>query len=240
MLAKFSVSLIFIFLLVCFLGSVQASQKSNVNTIVFDFGGVIAKSDHSEVVEFIAKSLNISLKDAAEALVELKVQSTQGISDEDFWLVYTNSKGIKLPDNWIDQLNDAKFHSLRIIPGMVDLVKELQKQGYQTALLSNVRKSQAQIKSQLGYYELFHPALFSYEIGVCKPDPKAYQILLDRLRLSAESVLFIDNKLVNVEAAKQFGIDGILFIDTNHLIADLKQRSIEISLSDQSSFPAKK
>ncbi len=212
--------------------SYAAQHKTQIKSIVFDFGGVIAKSNHDEIAQFIANSLNLSVEEAVEASVELKKQMTQGVKEGDFWITYANSKGKTLPKDWMDQLNEARFRSLKTIPGMVSLVKNLQNQGFQTALLSNVRQSQAQIKSKLGYYELFEPVLFSYEIGVSKPDPKAYSILLERLKLPPEVVLFIDNKASNIEAAKAAGMDAILFIDAQQLIRELKQRGIEVSLSD--------
>lgn len=230
MLAKFSYMFFIFFCLAGISGHVQAMQQTKIKAIVFDFGGVIAKSDHDEIANFIAKSLDISPQEATAASLQLKQQLLQGENEVNYWQVYANSKGKKLPDHWMDQLNEARFQSLKVIPGMVDLVKELKKQGFQTALLSNVRKSQAEIKSKLGYYELFQPALFSYEIGANKPDLKAYRILLDRLQLPPESILFIDNKLPNIEAAKSLGMDAIQFDNTDQLIKDLKQRGIEISL----------
>lgn len=228
MLTRFSYIFFLIFCLAGFSSQLQAEQKAKIKAVVFDFGGVIAKSDHNEIANFIAKTLHISPNEALESLAELKKKSSEIENEQDFWLAYANSKGIKLPDNWLEKLNETRFQSLKVMPGMIDLVKDLQKQGYQTALLSNVRKSQAQIKRQLGYYELFHPTIFSYEIGVSKPDPKAYYILLDQLKMPPEVVLFIDNKLPNVEVAKSIGMDAIQYVNTDQLIKELKQRGIEV------------
>jgi putative hydrolase of the HAD superfamily len=234
MLAKFSYILFFIFCLSGLSNPIQAAQQGKIKVVVFDFGGVIAKSDYHELANFIAKSLGISQEEALEEIAKFKKQETQGVKELDFWLDFANSNNIKLPNDWLDQLNAARLHSIKVIPGMIELVKDLQKQGFQTALLSNVRESQAQIKRKLGYYELFDPALLSYEIGVKKPDPKAFYILLDRLKTSPDTVLFIDNKPLNIETAKSLGMDVIQFINTNQLIEELKQRGIEISLPTQS------
>lgn len=53
----------------------------------------------------------------------------------------------------------------------------------------------------------------SYELGLLKPDAEIYKQVL-RLRLlkaKPEEVVFIDDKLKNVEAAKSIGINGIVF-----------------------------
>jgi putative hydrolase of the HAD superfamily len=152
----------------------------------------------------------------------------QNKAEPEFWVAYANKRGLTLPANWMEKLNDTRRNAIREIPGMIALVKELQRQGYQTALLSNIRESQAAIKRKLGYYNLFNPVLLSYEIGVRKPDPKAYQILLSKLQVAPQTVLFIDNQPVNVEAAKKLGMDGIVFTNRDQLAQELKKRGIEI------------
>jgi putative hydrolase of the HAD superfamily len=233
MLAKFSYFFLFLLCLAGFSSHLGAAQKSKIKAVVFDFGGVIAQSDHNEIDQFIATSLNLSPAEVADAKERLKKLPAQEREEEEaFWISYLNSKGKQLPNNWMEQLDEARFRAIKVIPGMVDLVKNLQQQGFRTALLSNVRKNRAQIKSKLGYYDLFHPVLFSYEIGVSKPDPQAYRILLDQLKLPPHEVLFIDNKLANVEAAKSAGMDAIHFINTQQLIEELKKRGIEVSASN--------
>lgn len=217
-----------LFLFIGIVGYLQAEQKQ-IKVIVFDFGSVITKTDKQSIIHFIAQSLHISPEEGEEAIHQLKQDTTQNKSEEEFWVAYANKKGMALPDRWNDKLSEVRFKAIKEMPGMISLVKELQRQGYQTALLSNVRESQAAIKRKLGYYHLFTPALLSYEIGVKKPDPKAYQILLSRLQVPPQAVLFIDNQQVNVEAAKKLGMDGIVFTGTSQLIQELKKRGIEVS-----------
>jgi len=218
-----------LFLIISTISSLQATEENKIKVVVFDFGSVIAKTDKQEVARFIAQSLHISESEALKAIEELKEHTVQGKAEQNFWIAYANAKGIILPNQWIEKLDEARLRALKEIPGMVKLVKDLQKQGYQTALLSNVRESQAAIKRKLGYYGLFDPILLSYQIGVRKPNPKAYEILLSTLKVPPQSVLFIDNQLKNVEAAKALGMDGVLFINRDELIQELNKRGVEIS-----------
>ena len=68
------------------------------------------------------------------------------------------------------------------------------------------------------------PVLLSYEIGVKKPNPEAFKILLQKLQLSASFVIFIDDRIENVEAAKNQGIDAILFVNPSQLKDELEKR----------------
>lgn len=225
-----------VLMLFCFIGlyrPLEGTQDQNrkVKAIVFDFGGVIAKTDRQQVAAFIAQSLNISQEEATKALEGLKENSLNDGIESDYWIAYTRSKQIRLPNDWLKQLNEVRLNALQEIPGMVELVKNLKKQGYQTALLSNVRKSQAQIKRKLGFYDLFHPTVLSYEVGLRKPDPKAYFLILEKLNLPPQAVLFIDNKPQNIEAAKTLGMDAILFENPKQLLDALKMRGITLTES---------
>lgn len=211
-----------------FSAPLDAGQPSTqIKAIVFDFGSVIAKTDRQKISDYISQSFNISEEESAKALLGLKENRQNDGAEMDYWLKFAKLKKKKLPDDWLLRLNEVRFNALEEVPGMVNLVKCLKKQGYQTALLSNVRKSQAQIKRKLGFYDLFHPVLLSYETGFRKPDPKAYKLLLKKLNLPPEQVFFIDNKVENVTAAKSLGMDAIQFVSPEQLIEALKQRGLQ-------------
>ena len=53
--------------------------------------------------------------------------------------------------------------------------------------------------------------MISGELGIAKPDPAIWQALLDRLRAPAGEVLFLDDRDVNVAAAREAGIRAFLW-----------------------------
>lgn len=61
-----------------------------------------------------------------------------------------------------------------------------------------------------------------------KPAAAFYQLLLDRYQVAAENALFIDDNIRNVLAAREFGIDSILFENPHQLKIELENRSIII------------
>ncbi|WP_068469750.1 HAD family hydrolase [Candidatus Protochlamydia phocaeensis] len=230
MASKYLFKVLTLLLVLVGLPSLHAQpQATSVKAIVFDFSGVIAKKDKGQIVQFVATSLSISPDHAQEALQNLKHCLKKGSNEEDFWQVYAQSIGRKLPANWLQQLDQARLKAIVEIPGMVNLVKNLQKNGFQTALLSNGGTSRARLKDQIDLYNLFHPVLLSSDIGIAKPNPKVFQILLDTLQLSANQVLLIDNKAENIQAAKKLGIDGIEFKNPDQLIQELDKRGIRVS-----------
>ncbi|MGC4987045.1 HAD family hydrolase [Streptomyces sp. DT193] len=67
--------------------------------------------------------------------------------------------------------------------------------------------------------ELVEQILYSHEIGVCKPDPRAFEMTRARLEVRAADCLFIDDYNVNVEAARAAGMQAHLFEDNERTFA---------------------
>ncbi|NEC10497.1 HAD family phosphatase [Streptomyces sp. SID7909] len=67
--------------------------------------------------------------------------------------------------------------------------------------------------------ELVEHIAYSHEIGVEKPDPRAFEAVCAALEVRPESCLFIDDLAVNVEAARAVGMQAHLFQDNARTIA---------------------
>lgn len=221
--------LIFIFCVSClFLNSANADQKTSIRVVVFDFGGVIAKADTTQMSAFLMKSFGINKDELSNALRNMQDFISKGGSEKEYWEQYALSKRLVLPNTWLDQWAAIIKKSITEIPETIAIVKALQNQGYQTAMLSDVTQYQAEIIRKMGYYDLFYPVLLSYEIGVKKPNPEAFKILLETLQKPASDVLFIDDRIENVEAAENLGIDSIQFSNPEQLKTDLEKRGFPL------------
>lgn len=62
--------------------------------------------------------------------------------------------------------------------------------------------------------------------GYIKPEPEIYEILLERYKLTPESLIFIDDRADNVAQAESMGINAIQFIDPDQLEAALKAYNV--------------
>jgi HAD superfamily hydrolase (TIGR01509 family) len=66
----------------------------------------------------------------------------------------------------------------------------------------------------------------SGSLGLTKPDPEAYLLCLRRLGFSPASTLFVDDKTVNVQGARQAGLDAFVYQDDNHFQQELAERGL--------------
>lgn len=97
------------------------------------------------------------------------------------------------------------------VEGMADLVREMKERGLNLYLLSNAGKDQPGYWNRIPGSKFFDGTVVSALEGCIKPDPKIYEILLDRYRLKPEECLFIDDVEENIRAAKELGMDVYLF-----------------------------
>ncbi|MFE1803224.1 HAD-IA family hydrolase [Streptomyces sp. NPDC059517] len=77
--------------------------------------------------------------------------------------------------------------------------------------------------ARYGFGELVEEILYSHEIGVCKPDPRAFDITCARLRVRPADCLFIDDYDVNIAAARAAGLRAHLFEDNERTITRIAE-----------------
>jgi len=107
-------------------------------------------------------------------------------------------------------------------------VKELKERGYKVWYLSNFsNKATTECAECLGFIPYTDGGILSFRDKVIKPDAAIYELLLKRFGLVAEESVFIDDTLVNVEAAEALGIHGIHFISKEQTEKELRDLGVE-------------
>jgi len=109
------------------------------------------------------------------------------------------------------------------IPG-IDHLLERVRQKYRVAFLSNSNEVHADV-IPIEFAALFRPDdrfLFSHRFKVAKPDPEIFQRALETLGTKAADVVFIDDLIENVLAAKSIGMQAFQFIDATAVTQELE------------------
>jgi epoxide hydrolase-like predicted phosphatase len=108
---------------------------------------------------------------------------------------------------------------------LIDRTRELRREGYKTALLTNNFAEVRQAwRTLLPVDELFDVVVDSSEVGMRKPDPAIFQHTLDLLSAEAERSVFLDDFAGNIAAAGRLGIKGVLVgADVNTAIRELNE-----------------
>ncbi len=195
--------------------------------IVFDFGSVMTSPSlkkREAAAHFIQETFHFTPEEYENVNREMQLCIVQGSTHEDFWVSYAKSKGIELPADWTKSLHSVMWDFLGVNLQMYALVHRLKEQKIRVGMLSNTTDYRSKLIRSFGLYEPFEPCLLSCEMGIRKPDLEAYRLLLEKLELPANEVVFVDDKIANIEAANQLGIDGIFFDSEEQFKLELIKR----------------
>lgn len=220
-------SLIILSIQICLIPLTLAAHPT-CQAVIFDLGGVVVAPDQNVVSDLIISTFHISKEQALTIVKEYKEAWIQGKSEKEFWEAYAKKNKRQLPPNWFEKWQTSLLHSLKEIPGTLEIIQELKSQGFIVAMLSNATGIQVEHIRKCGFYDLFNPAMTSHEIGIAKPNPRAFELMLEALNLPPSACIFIDDKEENVAAARTLGIDAIQFLNPEQLASSLKERGFSI------------
>ena len=116
-------------------------------------------------------------------------------------------------------------------PVMVAWQLAVKQRGLLTAILSNIGDDVlASVERSFDWIHRFDVLVWSCQFGAVKPDPSIYLHTLAELGTLPGETLFIDDKLANVEAARELGIQAIEYSSVERLRADLIAAGLDQSL----------
>lgn len=118
---------------------------------------------------------------------------------------------------------EAFKRALAPMPGMEAILAELSKTNVTLAMLSDTSPMFAHARREWLFSHYFDHVFLSFEIGHKKPDPKAFQAVIDYYDVRPEEIFFIDDGQKNVDAALQLGMNATRFKDAEMLRQELTQ-----------------
>ncbi|QBD76833.1 HAD family phosphatase [Ktedonosporobacter rubrisoli] len=196
-----------------------------IQTVIFDLGGVFIEEPAAGMLKYYASFLQVDGEVLSEALRKYwDVWHKGKISEAELWGMVTTELQIPCPDCeslWLDGFKQT----YRERPEMFALLKQVKRQGYTTALLSNIEAPLVQHLRQSPFEDI-DSYFFSCELGLSKPEPAIYQKVLQELSCAPEVAIFIDDRRANVEAASRLGIHGIVFRSYDDLREQLQPYQI--------------
>lgn len=113
------------------------------------------------------------------------------------------------------------------IPGAAALVERLHAGGTPLYALTNLpAEKKSHIIETFSFMRLFRDVVVSGEEGVMKPDPRIYEITARRIGAPPSSVVFFDDRQDNVDAARAFGFDAVLYTTPEAMADALAARGL--------------
>jgi 2-haloacid dehalogenase len=201
---------------------------TEITTVVLDLGNVLIGWDprrawaptrsEEEIAEFLEESgftdLNRSLDGGrryADARAELELRHPHHVPTlDEYWEAFA------------DTLTGP-------VPGMHELVAQLHAGGTRLLGLTNwSAETYHHAPAAVPAIALLEDVLVSGRVGLAKPDPAIFELLIGRYRLVPEQTMFVDDAEANVVAARSAGLIAHRFVDAERLRADLEDRGVPL------------
>jgi putative hydrolase of the HAD superfamily len=204
-----------------------------LRAVVFDYGMVLTGSQDPESYAALLRITGLP-PERFETLYwadrhDYDLGKLSGLA---FWQKLLRDAGLNLAPCAAEELNqwDARMWTTQN-PAMIDWQRQLKQRGLLTAILSNMGDNVlASVEREFAWIHNFDVLVWSYQLRMAKPDPAIYQYALKKLGSRPEETLFLDDKMVNVDAALTLGIQALQFSTVEQLRADLIASGFESEL----------
>ncbi len=194
-----------------------------IESVIFDWGGVLIDDPAPGRLRYCAEALGVPEHRLANAISKFIEDFQRGLISEDvFWekvCTELNAPAPTVRSLWADGFKAAYAPRQE----MFSLAARLHQQGCKTAVLSNTEAPAMQHFLNLRY-DMFDVLVFSCVEGVRKPERRIYEIAVERLGSPSDRVLFIDDDPKYTDAARQAGLNTILFKSIGRLKEELARR----------------
>ena len=182
-----------------------------INTVLFDFGGVLADEGFRDGLAAIGKLSGLAEEDVVVKGHELVVKTgyvTGRVREGRWWDALRSEAGVRGTDEAL-RLEIIERFTLR--PSMLGLVDEIRKRGITVGILSDQTNWLDEIDGRFRLYGRFDYVFNSYHMGKSKNDPTHFDDVLKLLNRRAQEVLFVDDNAGHVSRAVDRGWKAILY-----------------------------
>ena len=202
----------------------------DTETIIFDLGEVIIDLDSKRVIDQFQKQSDKSAEDIirliskSQDLIDYEVGK---MTDAEFCQVVNELLSIELSQAsfeaiWNSFLGIIKLDKLHLMLAL--------KEKFNVLILSNTNAiHQRAFDRRVGEHipsktmaDLVHTAYYSHELGLRKPDPHIYQKVIDLQNLNPAKTIFFDDRLENITAAQDSGIQAIQVTYSDQILDQLR------------------
>lgn len=205
-------------------------MKSNVQGMLFDLGGVVIDwnprhlfrkvfgGDVARMEYFLNNICPVEWNELQDAGRSLSVATDARVREYPEWEQEIRA----YYGRWEEMVGEE-------IPGTAELLAELSRLGVQLFALSNWSlETFPLISGRFSALNNFERIFLSGKAKSAKPDSRFYDYALKEIGLPRERLLFIDDNLRNVEAARALALPSIQFLDASQLRRALRAMNLDL------------
>jgi len=194
-----------------------------VRAVLWDLGGVILRTMDWSLRTRWEGRLGLAHMQLTRLVFESDAsrRATLGqASDDDVW--NSVARELQLDPPTLDLLRREYFAHDRIDATLMDFIRGLRRRvrvGMITNAWPGIRRY---LEDEFQIADAFDPLVISAEEGFAKPDPRIYQLALERTGVESSEAVFVDDFEANVAGARWVGMQAVQFTSTRQAIAAVR------------------
>jgi 2-haloacid dehalogenase len=197
--------------------------EPNRDIVIFDLGGVLIDWDPRHLYRKLFAGDEVAMEHFLATVCTHEWNRCQdagrSFAEGAGLLKAAHPDKAELIDAYGSRFNEMMLGS---IEGSVEILGELKHRGTALYGLSNwSMETYPPALARFDFLRWFEGILVSGEVKMIKPDPRIYQLLIERFAIDPSRAVYIDDVPINAEAARGFGMHGIHFTTPAALRAQL-------------------
>ena len=193
-----------------------------IKAIIFDLGNVLILHDKEEFILKVLSKYKISNRELFQKIeLESRLKMDYGeITSHEYIRNINKQTGSNIKEKDYYNIFFSKPQS-KLNTNLIGLIKELRRK-YKIFLLANNNKPMHEFIKSKKLDKLFDKVLFSYQVGLKKPDPKFFERLLSGTKIKPEECAFVDDREDYMPKVKKLKMKTIVYKNFKQLLGDMK------------------
>lgn len=201
-----------------------------IKAVLFDMDGVIIDSEpiHMENNREIFKNFGLVLdEEMNNSFAGTNSKYKWGLVKEKYNVPYTIEELIKIDRNTYQEYLNKNPESIAPIDGVVDFIKDLNNHGVKLALASSSPLDVINtVLDTIGIRKYFQAVVTGDYVKRSKPEPDIFVYAAEKLGVSNEYCMVVEDSTNGVTAAKKANMKCIGFANPNSITQDVSKADI--------------
>lgn len=207
----------------------MSQQLNGIEGVIFDFGEVIIELDYPRVISGFAKAAKKNTDEIRELVVTAPILRDFEVSKttpKEFRAGVNELLGMSLEEEGFDSIWNSMLKNLP--KERMDILSDVASR-FNTYILSNSNVIHEAAYNQMirevtgkpNLHAFVTKAYFSQDIGLRKPGSECYQFVIDDIGIDSDKLLFLDDRLDNIEGAQACGLKTIHVTDADRQLREI-------------------
>ena len=194
-----------------------------IHAVLFDVGGVLLRTEDPAPRRALEDRLGLAHGALADLVFNNPVSIAASLGKATPRQIWEHvAERLSFPKDSLEELQKGFWAGDRWDQALIDFVKDLRPER-RTAVVSNAWPDARQAFAPLETCGAFETLIISAEEGMMKPDPRIFQLALDRLETQPDRAVLVDDTPVNLKSAAALGIHAVRFTNQEEVMAELRR-----------------